>query len=66
MIAALRALYVDKKLLPGSLIESLQNGKKLREQADYYDEWSKEGAQVLLSAAEEFLHISQALVAPKS
>lgn len=66
LIAALRALYVDKKLLPGSLIESLQNGKKLREQADYYDEWSKEGAQVLLSAAEEFLHISQTLVAPKS
>ncbi len=42
LIVALRAFYVDKKLLPQSLIESLQNGKRLREQADYYDDWSKE------------------------
>lgn len=66
LIAALRALYVDKKLLPSSLIESLQNAKKLREQADYYDEWSKEGAESLLSAAEEFLSISKALIITKS
>jgi uncharacterized protein (UPF0332 family) len=66
LIAALRALYVDKKLLPSSLIESLQNGKRLREQADYYDDWSKEGAESLLSTAEEFLSKAKALIITKS
>ena len=62
LIVALRTFYVDKKLLPHSLIESLQNGKRLREEADYHDEWSKEGAESLLSAAEKFLSISKELI----
>lgn len=66
LIVALRAFYVDKKLLPHSLIESLQNGKRLREEADYYDEWSKEGAESLLSAAEKFLSASKTLITVKS
>lgn len=66
LIVALRAFYVDKKLLPQSLIEALQNGKRLREQADYYDDWSKEGAESLLNAAEKFLDISKALVTAES
>lgn len=65
LIVALRSLYVDKKLLPNSLIESLQNGKSLRERADYYDDWSKEGAESLLAAAEKFLNISKTLIAAK-
>ena len=65
LIVALRALYVDKKLLPSSLIESLQRSKRLREEADYYDEWSKEGAESLLQSAEKFLSISQKLVFSK-
>lgn len=65
LIAALRALYVDKKLLPQSLIEALQNGKRLREQADYYDDWSKEGAESLLNAAKQFLSISKTLLHEK-
>lgn len=64
LIVALRALYADKKLLPNSLIESLQNGKRLREEADYYDHWSKEGADSLLQAAEELLSMAQKLVLP--
>lgn len=66
LIVALRAFYVDKKLLPQSLIESLQNGKRLREQADYYDDWSKEGAESLLNAAEQFLNKAKALIAATS
>ena len=66
LIVALRKFYVDKKLLPQSLIESLQDGKRLREQADYYDNWSKEGAESLLKAAEKFLSVSKTLVTTKS
>ena len=62
LIIALRALYADKKLLPGSLIESLQNGKRLREEADYYDHWSKEGAESLLQAAGKFFSLAKKLL----
>ena len=63
LIAALKAFYVDKRLLPQSLIGSLENGKNLRERADYYDEWSKESAESLLNAAEKFLNTSRKLIA---
>ena len=42
-------------MLPGSLIEALGKGKRLREDADYYDRWSEEGAMFALKAAENFL-----------
>jgi hypothetical protein len=42
-------------LLPGSLIEALGKGKRLREDADYYDRWSEEGANFALKAAGDFL-----------
>ncbi|MFC1632241.1 HEPN domain-containing protein [Candidatus Omnitrophota bacterium] len=64
LIVALRVLYVDKKILPSNLVESLQNGKTLRENADYYDEWSKEGAESLLNVAEKFLSKSRQLASP--
>ena len=62
LIVVLRALYVDKKLLSNTLVESLQKAKALRENADYYDEWSKESAESLLKVAEKFLSVSQQLV----
>lgn len=65
LIVALRALYVEKQLLPCSLIESLQNAKRLREEADYVDEWSKYGASTLLKEAEKFLSMSRKLVSSK-
>jgi hypothetical protein len=37
----MRALYVETRLLPGSLIEALGKGKRLREDADYYDSGQK-------------------------
>jgi uncharacterized protein (UPF0332 family) len=55
LIVAIRALYVDKKLLPLSLVEYLQKAKMLRENADYSNEWSREGAEILLKAAKDFL-----------
>ena len=55
LIVAMRALYVETRLLPGSLIEALGKGKRLREDADYYDRWSEEGASFALKAAGDFL-----------
>ncbi len=55
LIAAMRSLYCEKKLLPVSLVEALQQAKRLREDADYYDRWSETGCRRLLNAAEELL-----------
>ncbi len=55
LIIALRTLYAETKQLPVSFIEALQRAKELREDADYYDEWSGISAQELLTKTEEFL-----------
>lgn len=56
LIVALRTLYVETKQLNFSLIEALQKAKTLREQADYYSEFSKTTASDLLESAKEFLN----------
>ncbi|MCG2739156.1 MAG: HEPN domain-containing protein [Syntrophaceae bacterium] len=61
LIISLKALYVEQRLLPVTLIESLLQAKRLREQADYYDEWSQASAESLLNAAEKFLTIARQL-----
>ena len=66
LIVALRQLYVDKKLLPHTIVESLNRAKTLRENADYYDQWSKEAAEAVLSSAEEFLSHARKLIVQKS
>ena len=50
-----RTLYAETKQLPVSFIEALQRAKELREDADYYDEWSGINAQELLAKTKEFL-----------
>ncbi len=65
LIIALRALYVDKNLLSHNLVESLQKAKMLRENADYYDDWSESSAKSLLKSAEDFLSICCNLVEKK-
>ncbi len=51
-----RTFYVEKKLLPFNLVEGLMKAKTLRENADYYDEWSGIGAKTILKLAEEFFN----------
>lgn len=41
---AIRALFVEEGRLSVTLVEALQLGKTLRENADYYSEFSKEAA----------------------
>ena len=55
LIVAVKALYVANRLLPANLVENLQKAKTLRENADYYDEWSREGAEILLRSSEKFI-----------
>jgi len=55
LIVALRALYVETKQLSFTFVEALQKAKTLREQADYYGEFSKITAEELLKDAKEFL-----------
>lgn len=55
LIEALRALYVEQELVGYWLIEALQKAKILREGADYYSEFSEEGARDLVAKAKEFL-----------
>lgn len=55
LIEALRALYVEKGLIGYWLIEALQRAKALREGADYYSDFSKEGAEDLIKKAKDFL-----------
>ena len=41
--------------MPAYFVEALQKGKALREDADYYDDWSELGSGEMLKLAEEFL-----------
>jgi uncharacterized protein (UPF0332 family) len=56
LIAAIKSLYVETKQLPVQILEGLQEAKNLREEADYYNRWSKAGCEKLLKLAGEFLN----------
>jgi len=55
LIEAIRAIYLEKGLLDYIFVEALQKAKTLREEADYYGEFTKENAEYLVNKAEEFL-----------
>lgn len=62
LIVALRTFFVAEGLLDVRFIEALQMAKTLRENADYEDEFSKEGAGDLLDKAEEFLKQTKEII----
>lgn len=59
---AIRALFVEEGKFSPMLVEALQLGKTLRENADYYGEFSKEAADQMLENAKEFLETVKQLV----
>lgn len=59
LIISLRSLYVAEGLLDANLLESLQLAKRLRENADYYGEFSKDAAAQLIEDAKKFLEIAR-------
>ena len=46
--------------------EYLKRGKTLREDADYYNDWSKIGFEEMLKLAEEFLNKAKEIVSAES
>ncbi len=62
LIAAIRTLYVETNQLSVYLLEGLQEAKNLREDADYYGRWSKQGCERLLKLAEQFLEKAKELI----
>lgn len=62
LIVALSVFYGEKGLMSVDLIEGFQRAKTLRENADYYDQWSKAGAEALLNSVSKFLIISTKLL----
>jgi uncharacterized protein (UPF0332 family) len=65
LMAAMRTLYVDTKIIPIYILEGFHQAKTLREEADYYNRWSQSGCEKLIKLAEEFLKIAKNLVLPK-
>jgi uncharacterized protein (UPF0332 family) len=58
-VIALEHLYGERGLLDKVFIESLTIGKEMRESADYRSSFSREGADNLIKAAEDFLNIAK-------
>ena len=65
LIEAIRTLYLEKKLIPATLLEALQQAKALREDADYYNRWSETGCRKLLDAATALLEKAKRIIAEK-
>lgn len=63
LVIALKVLYRGK--VSPYLIEGLQKGKNLREDADYYDEWSNIGAREIIELANKFLKTTRDIVKGK-
>jgi uncharacterized protein (UPF0332 family) len=62
LIAAIKTLYVEAKIIPSYILEGFQQAKDLREEADYYNRWSQAGCEKLIKLAEEFLGIARNVV----
>lgn|SRR3989338_3295936 len=65
LVAAIKTLYLEAKIIPVYIIEGFQQAKDLREEADYYNRWSQAGCEKLIKLAEEFLEIAKKIVLSK-
>ena len=62
LIEAIRILFVETKQIPLFLLEGFQEAKNLREEADYYNRWSKHGCEKLLKIAQDFIERARTIV----
>jgi len=62
LIEAIRTLFVATRKLPVHLLEGLKEAKDLREEADYYNRWTKQGCEKLLKIAREFIDKTKVLI----
>lgn len=65
LIESIRSLYVSKGLLSFEFVETLKLGKSLRENADYYGDFSEDGADGMLTSAAEFLKAARKILRKK-
>jgi uncharacterized protein (UPF0332 family) len=61
LMVAIRALYVDTGLLSYKAVEGFQLAKTLRENADYYGDFSKDSCLQILNDAKTFLGAAKKL-----
>lgn len=64
LVVAIKELFVDKNLVPASLLEALKEAKSLREDADYYNRWSQAGCSRLLNAAHQWIALAKKIMGP--
>jgi uncharacterized protein (UPF0332 family) len=62
LYVALEALFVETGILEKRFATILKDGMSLREDADYGGEFSKEGASLSMSNAEEFINKAKELL----
>lgn len=62
LVAAIKTLYVETKQLSVHLLEGLQEAKNLREDADYYNRWTRQGCEKLLNLGDEFLEKAKEII----
>lgn len=63
LIVAIRHLFAGSGGVSAQLVEALQLGKTLRENADYYGDFSEEAADQMIERAKEWLKIAGQLSA---
>lgn len=62
LVIALETLYVQKKLLDASLVNSFKESLALRENADYLGTFSREGAVMSIRNAQQFIEATEDLL----
>lgn len=65
VVAGLERLFAEEGLLEMKWVRALQNAMSLREDADYADEYSKDGAEASFSNAEGFLKEAERIMKKK-
>ncbi|MFC2149170.1 HEPN domain-containing protein [Candidatus Auribacterota bacterium] len=65
LIIAMKHIYVKEGILSVYFVEALQKGKDLREDADYYDDWSKITSDEMLKMAGDFLKRAEDIISNK-
>lgn len=62
VVAGIEHLFAEEGLLDMKWVRALQNAMSLREDADYADEYSKEGADASIHNAEGFLREAEKIL----
>lgn len=62
LLVALNSLFVETGLLAEEIASEFHDAMILREDADYHGNFTKEGAETVLKAAEEFLSIAKPIL----